>query len=92
MSPSSEKSVKVTILGDEYSIKSDVDLETTKKVAEYVNSKIEQIQSSISSKEKLKIAVLSAINIAGELFEYKLKCEKCLQKLEDVEGKNDKTN
>jgi cell division protein ZapA len=84
MSPSSD-SVRVKIYGDEYSIKGDVDIETTKKVAEYVNSKMEEIQASVASREKLKIAVLSAMNIAGELLDYKSKCEECLKKLDEVE-------
>ena len=84
MSPSSD-SVRVKIYGDEYSIKGDVDIETTKKVAEYVNSKMEEIQASVASREKLKIAVLSAMNIAGELLDYKSKCEEYLKKLDEVE-------
>ena len=86
MSPSSD-SVRVTIYGDEYSIKGDVDIETTKKVAEYVNSKMEEIQTGVASREKLKIAVLSAMNIAGELLDCKKKCEECLGKLEELEEK-----
>ncbi len=37
---SSKESVRVVIFGVEYSIKSDVDTEITKQVAEYVNSKM----------------------------------------------------
>lgn len=86
MSPSSD-SVRVAIYGDEYSIKGDVDIETTKKVAEYVNSKMEEIQAGVASRDKVKIAVLSAINIAGELLDYKKKCEEYRQKLDELEEK-----
>ena len=64
MSPSSD-SVRVTIHGDEYLIKGDVDIETTRQVAQYVNSKMEEIQTGVASRDKVKIAVLSAMNIAG---------------------------
>ena len=65
MSPSSD-SVRVTIHGDEYLIKGDVDIETTRQVAQYVNSKMEEIQTGVASRDKVKIAVLSAMNIAGD--------------------------
>jgi cell division protein ZapA len=64
---SSTESVRVIIYGEEYSIKGDADVETTKKVAEYVNGKMEEIQNRIASRDKAKIAVLAALNIAGEL-------------------------
>jgi cell division protein ZapA len=86
MSPSSD-SVRVNIYGDEYTIKGDVDIETTKKVAEFVNSKMEEIQASVASREKLKVAVLSAMNIAGELLDIKAKQDEHLRKLIEVEEK-----
>ena len=69
------QTTRVVIFGTEYSIKSDVDVETTRKVARYVNSKMAEITESISSRDNSKIAVLSALNIAGELFELKDKKE-----------------
>jgi len=86
MSPSSD-SVRVAIYGDEYSIKGDVDIETTKKVAEYVNGKMEEIQSGVASKDKVKIAVLSAMNIAGELLDYKKQCDEYRKRLGELEEK-----
>ena len=58
---SSGESVRVTIYGDEYSIKSDADVATTKKIAEYVNLKIGEVQSHIASRDRIKVAVLSAM-------------------------------
>jgi cell division protein ZapA len=84
---SSGESVRVTIYGDEYSIKGDTDSETTKKIAEYVNLKIAEVQSSIASRDRIKVAVLSAMNIAGELMGYKDKCEKFLNKCEELQKK-----
>ena len=84
MSASSD-SVRVTIYGDEYSIKGDVDGQTTKKVAEYVNKTMEEIQAGIKSKDKLKIAVLSALNIAGECIDYKAKYEELQKRIDDVQ-------
>lgn len=81
----SPESVRVYIDGDEYSIKGDVDFETTRRVAEYVNAKISEIHMSTASRDKLKVAILSAMNIAGELFEYKSKCEEQSKQLNDLE-------
>jgi cell division protein ZapA len=86
MSPSSD-SIRVNIYGDEYSIKGDVDIDITKKVAQYVNLKMEEIQAGVPSREKLKIAVLSALNIAGELHDYKSKCEEYTKKLDQLQEK-----
>ena len=65
------ESVKVSIFGDEYSIKSDVEVETTKKIAEYIDQKMTELHKGNPSRDKMKIAILSALTIAGELFEYK---------------------
>jgi cell division protein ZapA len=83
----STESVRVTIYGDEYSIKGDADSETTKKVAEYVNLKMSEVQKSIASRDKVKVAVLSAMNIAGELLGYKEKCQEYLDISEEMRKK-----
>ena len=77
-------STRVVIFGTEYAIKSDVDVETTRKVARYVNSKMAEITDSISSRDNTKIAVLSALNIAGELFELKDKKEHGAREITEV--------
>lgn len=84
---SSTESIRVTIYGDEYSIKGDADIETTKKVAEYVNLKMEEVQNSVTSRDKVKVAVLSALNIAGELLGFKEKCEQYLNEYEELQKK-----
>jgi|WetSurMetagenome_2_1015567.scaffolds.fasta_scaffold114947_3 cell division protein ZapA len=86
---SSGESVRVTIFGDEYSIKGDSDSDTTLKIAEYVNIKIAEVQSRVSSRDRIKVAVLSAMNIAGELMCYKEKCEKILNKCQELQKKAD---
>jgi cell division protein ZapA len=78
---SSMESVRVVIFGSEYSIKGDVDIETTRKVARYVNSKMAEIHENTASRDNVKIAVLSALNIAGELFELKDKKETGAQQI-----------
>lgn len=80
------ESVRVVILGDEYTVKSDTNAEITKKVADYVGQKMSETPHNGSSRDKLKSAILSSMNIAGELFEYQDRCrenDEALQKLHD---------
>ncbi|HFE52484.1 MAG TPA: cell division protein ZapA [Bacteroidetes bacterium] len=63
--------VKVTILGSEYAIKGDTDADYIRKVAEYVDARMREVESSTSVKSSLKVAILAALNIADELFREK---------------------
>ncbi len=83
----SSESIRVVIFGVEYSIKGDVDTETTKKVAQYVNSKMAELHGVTASRDNMKVAVLSALNIAGELFETKAKHEEDIKKLKECQEK-----
>ena len=81
---SSMESVRLVIFGSEYSIKGDVDVETTRQIARYVNAKMVEIHENTASRDNVKIAVLSALNIAGELFELKGKQENGAQEIEQL--------
>ncbi|MDR0331310.1 MAG: cell division protein ZapA [Chitinispirillales bacterium] len=66
--------VRVTIFGTDFNLRCDgADAETTREVAQYVNSKIAELKELTASRDDMKLAVLSALNIAGELFETKAK-------------------
>lgn len=62
-------SVKVEILGESYSIRSDATVEHTKAVAEYLDRAIRQILSSGSVIEANRAAILAAMQITSELFQ-----------------------
>jgi cell division protein ZapA len=83
----SADSVRVYIFGDEYPIKGNVDIEIIRKVADYVDRKMMGFQKNMASRDKLKVAVLSAINIAGELFELKESNESQAKQLEELHNK-----
>jgi cell division protein ZapA len=87
---SSMESVRVVIFGTEYSIKGDVDVETTRQVARYVNSKMAEIHENSASRDNVKIAVLSALNIAGELFDLKQKQENGAKKTSEISDRVEK--
>jgi cell division protein ZapA len=67
---SSKKNVvRVTILGDEYSIRSDVSPERTRAVAEHVDNVIKQTMRAGNIVETQKAAILAALSITDELFD-----------------------
>jgi cell division protein ZapA len=78
--------VRVTIFGTDFNLRCDgTDAETTRQVAMYVNSKIAELKELTASRDDMKLAVLSALNIAGELFETKAKYEAEAKKVREYE-------
>lgn len=67
---SSKKNVvRVTILGDEYSIRSDASPERTRAVAEHVDMVIRETMRAGNIVEAQKGAILAALSITDELFD-----------------------
>jgi len=62
--------VRVTILNEEYAIRSDTPPEHTKAVAEYLDRAIRTVMSA-GVMESNKAVVLAALQITAELFEAK---------------------
>ena len=60
--------VRVTIVGEEYSIKSDETPEHTRTVAQYVDQAIKRVLNSGGVVESHKAAILVALQITDELF------------------------
>jgi cell division protein ZapA len=60
--------VRVTIVGEEYSLRSDATQEHAEAVAAYVDKAIRRVMSSGSIVEGHKAAILAALQITDELF------------------------
>jgi len=60
--------LKVNIYGTEYPIKGSADIDYIKKVAQYVDSKMREVNKNISIDSSLKVSILAALNITDELF------------------------
>ncbi len=69
MSGSKKHSVRVTILNEEYQIRSDASPEHTREVAQYLDQAIREVLASGSVVEASRAAILAALRITGELFE-----------------------
>jgi len=67
--------LKVNIYGTEYPIRGTTNVEYIKQVAEYVDSKMREVNQSVAVVSTLKVAILAALNITDELFKEKLKTE-----------------
>lgn len=74
---------KVTIYGTEYPIKGDTDAEYIQKVAEYVDRKMYEVDRNTSAKSTLKVAILTALNIADELYRERAEKDKLIQQFEE---------
>ena len=67
-----EKSAKVTIFGNDYHLKATEDPEYIERIAQYVDSKMRELQGRSTISSSTKIAILAAINIADELHKERL--------------------
>jgi cell division protein ZapA len=76
--------VKVVIFGEEYSIKGTDDPEYIFGVADYLDKKMHDIASKNKNMPPNRIAVLTALNLAGELFDCR---RKSTDNLSDVENR-----
>jgi cell division protein ZapA len=63
--------VKVKIYGQEYTITGDKSEEQIIKIAEYVNSKMHEIERYVVSGQISNVAVLAAVNVADDYFNMK---------------------
>jgi cell division protein ZapA len=61
--------VRVTILDEEYAIRSDESPEHTREVAEYLENAIQRVLDSGNVVETSRATILAALQITGELFE-----------------------
>jgi cell division protein ZapA len=75
--------LSVTIFGSEYKIKG-ADPEYIGEVAKYVDSKMRELERRLSSAPPAKIAILTSLNIADELFRERMEKDRFVT---DLKGK-----
>jgi cell division protein ZapA len=64
-----KNSVRVRILGEEYTVRTDASPERTREVAQYVDRAVRQVLTTGHIAETHRAAILAGLQIAGELFE-----------------------
>jgi cell division protein ZapA (FtsZ GTPase activity inhibitor) len=58
--------IKVTLLGESFTLSTDLDREHLERVVELVEEKAGEVKSSLKSSTQLGVAIVTAINIASE--------------------------
>jgi cell division protein ZapA len=66
-----QESIPVEIFGTEYTLKSDADIEHIQQIAKMVDEKMRRLAENSTVKSPAKLAVLTALNIADELHQFK---------------------
>lgn len=64
-----KNSVRVTIGGDDYTVKSELPPEYTREVAAYLDAALKRVRDLVPSVEPHKAAILAALAITDELFQ-----------------------
>ena len=80
---SPKTSVQVQIYGEEYSVRSEGDVEYIREVAEYVDQKMRDIAGSLTNRTVARVAILAALNIADELMAERKKRDSGSHSLEE---------
>jgi cell division protein ZapA len=79
---SPKNSVRVNICGEEYTVRSEGDVEYIREVAQFVDRKMQEVADKTANKSPARMAILTALNIADELFREREKGEHGLTALE----------
>jgi cell division protein ZapA len=77
-------SVTVNILGSEYALKSEAEPQYLQELATFLDKKMQKLGEGTNVGSQLKIAVLTALNLADELFRLKEKHEKLVTEIENT--------
>ncbi|RMF47165.1 MAG: cell division protein ZapA [Deltaproteobacteria bacterium] len=64
-----KQTVQVTILGQQYSVRSDDDPEKVARVADFVNRRLTDLASRAPTADTHQVTVLALLNLAGEYLE-----------------------
>ena len=76
--------LKVSILNEEYSIRSDRPPEEAKAVAKYIDQAIRKVMSSGGVVETNKAVVLAALQVTAELFDARAAIESTESSIKDL--------
>ena len=78
--------IKISILGKEYSIKSDLERSYLNQIGEHLNQKVEQVLKTTKTVATLNVLVLAAMDIANDYFKVRNLNEELTGMVEDKSG------
>lgn len=76
-----KNAVKVTIVGEEYTVRSELDPEYTRQVAAHVDAAIRRVLQAGPMVESHKAAILAALAITDELFDARRQQDELAQRI-----------
>lgn len=76
--------LRVTILNEEYAIRSDTPPDETRAVAAYLDEAIKTVMSSGSVVDSNRAVVLAALQVTGELFEARAALDGATRSMESL--------
>ena len=77
-------SVRVTILGDEYAIRTEASAAHTREVAEHVDETIRRVLGAGPVVETHKAAILAALQITDELFRARADAQRVSESMQEL--------
>ena len=86
MTPSRKHVVKVRIVGEEYSIRSEAPPERVREVADHVDHIIREVMAGSAVVETHRAAILAALQITDELFKAREEARETDQAMESLSG------
>lgn len=84
MSASKKNTTRVTILNEEYAIRTDTSAEHANDVANYLDAAIRRVMASGSVVESKRAVVLAALQVTGELFDARASLEATTGSINDL--------
>jgi len=82
MGENNKRTVSVSLLGQTYQLRSDQSPDHLVEVASYLDQKLKHVAKGLPQMANEKVAILTALNIASELFAERLKSKELHQELE----------
>lgn len=79
-------STRVRIVGEEYTIRSEVPPEVTRAIAEHVDAAIRTVLENPSITDPGKAAILAAMSITDELFKERAKQAEVAERMRSLSG------
>jgi len=86
MTTAPKHSTKITILNEEFTIRSDTPPEHTRAVAEYLDSVARQVMAGGNVVESNRAVILAALRVTAELFEERRASESISGSMKQLSG------
>jgi cell division protein ZapA len=77
-----DNTVKVTILGQEYPVRADVDADYIRDIAAFLDARMRKIQKTEPNRPPLKVAILAALNLTDEVFTLQREKQELIERYE----------